>query len=254
MNLDPILPWLLSVGLLTVRLTAALALSPAISAYGVPASVRVALTVALSLLICADRGAAPMAASWAADPSLMVVPVLAEMFIGAMLGLTMQVVLASFAIAGRLMDVQTGFSIGSVFNPVTGAGSNVLSSIMGLLGVTLFVLSNAHLQLAQLLAESIDRLPLGQFPPLNDPMQPLLAAGSMFAVGVAFAAPLAAALLLIDLALGVASRNMPQINVMLLAIPIKVLAAYAMLALTVRGWALLFGQEFSHMANTLSGR
>src|SRR5882762_5069906 len=103
MNLDPILPWLLSVGLLTVRLIAALALSPAISAYGVPASVRVALTVALSLLICADRGAAPMAASWAADPSLMLIPVLAEMFIGSLMGLTMQVVLASLAIAGRLM-------------------------------------------------------------------------------------------------------------------------------------------------------
>jgi flagellar biosynthetic protein FliR len=47
---------------------------------------------------------------------------------------------------------------------------------------------------------------------------------------------------------------MPQINVMLLAMPIKVLAAYGMLALTVRGWAPLFGQEFSHMANTLRVR
>lgn len=40
MNFEPILPWLLTVGMLTIRLTVALALSPALSAYGVPASVR----------------------------------------------------------------------------------------------------------------------------------------------------------------------------------------------------------------------
>jgi flagellar biosynthetic protein FliR len=178
-------------------------------------------------------------------------PVLAEMFIGALMGLAVQIVLAALALAGRLLDVQIGFAIGSVFDPVTGASANVLGTIAGLLGVTLFVVSDAHLQLARLIAESIDVFPLGQLPPLNDPLQPLLAAGSMFALGLAFAAPLAAALLLTDLAIGVASRNMPQINVLILAMPLKIIVGYFVLAISVRGWSPLISQGFGHMTHVL---
>jgi flagellar biosynthesis protein FliR len=254
MNFEPILPWLLTVGLLTIRLTAALALSPALSAYAVPASVRVALTVALAGLTCAYRGPAPDAAAWVADPALLLMPVLAELFIGSMMGLAVQVVLASLALAGRLMDVQIGFAIGSVFDPVSGASSNVLGSIAGVLGVMLFVIGDAHLQLARLISQSIDAFPLGQLPPLNDPLRPLLAAGSMFALGLAFAAPLVAALLLTDIAIGVASRNMPQINVLLLAMPIKIIVGYAVLAFAVRGWGPLVTRGFSRMTDTLGLR
>ena len=254
MNLEPFLPWLLSVGMLSVRLTVALALSPALSAYGVPASVRVALTVALAGLACTYRSPAPEAAAWAANPTLLLIPVLAEIFIGMVLGLAVQIVLAALALAGRLLDVQIGFAIGSVFDPVTGASSNVLGTMAGLLGVTLFVVSDAHLQLARLISDSIDVFPLGRLPPLNDPLQPLLAAGSMFALGVAFAAPLAATLLLTDLAVGVASRNMPQINVLILAMPIKIMVGYSVLALAVRGWGPLVSQGFGRMTQALGIR
>jgi flagellar biosynthetic protein FliR len=250
-NLDPLLPWLLSVALLTMRLTVALGLSPAFTAYRVPASVRVALIVAIAALTCAYRGALPAAAGWVANPTLLVMPVLAEVFVGALLGLAVQVVLAALALAGRLMDVQTGFAIGSIFDPVTGASSNVLGSIAGLLGISLFIIGDAHLQLVRLLSESIDVFPLGQFPPLSEPLLPLLAAGSMFALGLALAAPLVAALLLTDLAMGVASRNMPQINVLLLAMPVKVIVGYLVLTLSVRGWGPLVSRGFAHMTDVL---
>ena len=253
MNPDLLLPWIVSIALLTVRLTVAVALSPALSAYGIPAMVRIALILALAALTFAYRSPVPAAAALVADPSLSIVPVLAEVFIGALLGLGVHVVLAALALAGRLMDVQIGFSIGSVFDPVTRTSSNVLGSITGLLGVTLFVVSDAHLQLAQLVARSIDVFPLGELPALNDPMRPLLAAGLMFTLGLAFAAPVVMALLLTDLAIGVASRNMPQVNVLILAMPVKVIVGYFVLALAVTGWAPLMSQGFGRMADLLGG-
>jgi len=249
-----LLPWLLSVALLTVRLTVAVALSPALSAYGVPAIVRIALTLILAALTFAYHGPVPAAADWVAEPGLLLIPVLAEVFIGALLGLGVHVVLAAFALAGRLLDVQTGFAIGSVFDPVTRTSSNVLGTLLSLLGVTLFFVSDAHLQLARLIAESIDVFPLGQLPALHDPMQPLLASGAMFTLGLALAAPVAIALLLTDLAVGVMSRNMPQVNVLVLAIPIKVVVGYAVLALSVLGWTPLVQQAFGRMATLLEAR
>ncbi len=251
MGLDLLLPWALSMALLTVRLTVALALSPALSAYGIPATVRIALTFGLALVTFIYRAPAPAAAAWAADPALLVMPVLAEVFIGAWLGLSMHVVLAAFSLAGRLIDVQIGFGIGSVFDPVSRSSANVLGSLVGLLGVTLFFVSDANLALAQLISQSIDVFPLGEVPLLNDPMRPLIATGSMFALGLAFAAPVAAALLLTDLVVGVASRNLPQVNVLVLAIPIKVVVGYAVLALSVAGWVPLMWQGLARMVDVL---
>ncbi len=251
MSSDALLPWSLSVGLLVVRLTVALALSPALTAYGIPVTVRVALTLVLAVLTFAYRSPVPAATDWAADPTRLMLPILAEVFIGALLGLGVHVVLAALALAGRLMDVQIGFAIGSVFDPVTRTNSNILGAIVSLLGVTLFFVTDAHLQLAQLIAQSIDALPLGELPAFDDPMRPLLAAGSMFTLGLAFAAPVVIVLLLTDLAIGVASRNMPQLNVLVLAIPVKVIVGYLVLALAVIGWAPWLLQGFGRMAGLL---
>jgi flagellar biosynthetic protein FliR len=246
-----LIPWAFSVLLLTVRLSVALAMSPALSSFGVPAMVRVALTVALALLTFANRGPVPSAADWLATPGALIVPVVAEIFIGALLGLGVHVLFAALALAGRLMDVQIGFAIGSIFDPVTRTSANILGTLMSLLGITLFVLGDAHLQLAQLVGSSIDLLPLGQMPRLNDPMQPLLAAGSMFAMGLAFAGPVAVALLLTDVAFAVASRNMPQLNVLVLAIPMKVIVGYLVLAIAVSGWGPLMQQALSRSVTVM---
>jgi len=251
MSSTTLIPWAFSVLLLTVRLSVALAMSPAWSSFGVPAMVRVALTFALALLTFANRGPVPAAAGWLATPGALLVPVAAEIFIGALLGLGVHVLFAALALAGRLMDVQIGFAIGSIFDPVTRTSANILGALMSLLGITLFMLSDAHLQLAQLVSSSIDLLPLGQMPRLNDPLQPLLAAGWMFTLGLAFAAPVAVALLLTDVAFAVASRNMPQLNVLVLAIPMKVIVGYLVLAIAVSGLSPLMQQALSRSVTVM---
>lgn len=248
MSIEWLLPWVLSVALLTLRLTIALALSPALSAYGVPATLRISLTLALAFLTFAYRPPVAAAAAWVAEPALLVQPMLAEILIGVLLGLGVHVVLAAFAVAGRLLDVQVGFAIGSVFDPVSRTQSNVLSSITGLAGVTLFVANGAHVQLAQLISQSVDAFPIGEMPPLADPMRLLLGTSAMFSLGLALAAPVIVALLLTDVAIAVASRNMPQVNMLILAMPVKIIVGYFVLALAVREWTPLVQHAFSGTA------
>src|SRR5262249_27479192 len=119
MDVEPLLPWMACVLLLTVRLTAALARPPAFTAFGLRLSVRLALTCAVAALVFADGRPVPQAQAWLADPLRLAWPVLVELGIGALMGLSVQVVLAAFSVAGRLMDVQAGFAIGSIFDPLT---------------------------------------------------------------------------------------------------------------------------------------
>jgi flagellar biosynthetic protein FliR len=247
MTID-LVPWLASVGLLSVRLLVALALSPPLAGFGVPASVRVALVFALAALSFSGRTPTAVALQLVDEPSAFIMLVLSEVLIGALLGLSVHIVMAALALAGRLMDVQIGFGIASVFDPVNRANTNVIGMMTSLAGVTIFMLGGAHLRLASLLARSVDVLPIGVMPNLQDPMQPLLAAGSMFSVGLALAGPVAIALLMTDLAIAVTSRNMPQLNVFLLAVPIKVLVGFLVLMIAVRGWSPMLERAFVHVA------
>jgi flagellar biosynthetic protein FliR len=245
---NELLPWLGFVGLLSVRLLVALALSPPFTGFGVPASVRVALVFALAALSLAGHPPATVAVHLSGDASALLLPVLAEVLIGGVLGLSVHVVMAALALAGRLMDVQIGFGIASVFDPVNRSSTNVIGMMTSLIGVVIFMVGGAHWQLANLIARSVDVLPIGVMPSLSDPMRPLLAAGSMFSIGLALAAPVAIALLMTDLAIAVTSRNMPQLNVFVLAVPIKVFVGFLVLMFAVRGWSPLLERAFEHVA------
>jgi len=246
--LDTWLPWLTCVGLLSVRLTVALALSPAFASFGVPGPVRVVLTLALAFLLLAGHSLPPEAVAWAQDPLTLLSACGAEVLLGALFGLSVHIVFAAFAIAGRLLDVQIGFAIGSTFDPVTRTRADIVGALMSLLAVTLFFVSDSHMELVRFLDRSVDLFPLGQLPALDDPMRPLLAAGWMYAFAIALAAPVSVALLLVDIAVGVLSRNMPQMNVLVMATPIKVLVAFLVLSLSVRTWAPLVHRDFDRAA------
>lgn len=248
MSHESTLPWMLSVALLAVRLAVALALTPPLASFGTPAVVRMSFVTALAALTFAQRPPADLATTASANPAALPAAVAAEVFIGALLGLGVQLMFAALALAGRLLDLQVGIALGSIFDPVSRTQSNVLGTLTSIVGAVVFFISDAHLQLAGFISQSLDLLPLGVAPSLDDPMQPLLAAGSMFTFGFALAAPVVMALLLTDAAIGVASRNMPQINVLVLAMPIKVLVGYFVLALAVVGWGPLLQRGFNCLA------
>jgi flagellar biosynthetic protein FliR len=248
------LAWLVAVMLLSVRLGVAFGMSPPLSSYGLPSFVRIALVFALAALIAGIVPPSPALAALVDEPSRLLEAVGAEALIGLMLGLGVHVVLAAFALAGRLLDVQVGFGIGSIFDPLTRASSNVLASLMSVLGVVLFFLTDAHLALAALLGRSVVDFPLGSLPAFDDPMRMLVAAGTMFSTGLALAAPVVLALLMTDVLVGVASRNLPQVNVLVLSIPLKVLVGYLVLSLAVTAWAPVVDTLFGKVGDVLGAR
>jgi flagellar biosynthetic protein FliR len=244
--------WLVATMLVSVRLTVAVGLSPAFSAFGLPAMVRLVLVM---LLAAISQAAVPSIQQVAlATTSGLIEAIAAEVFLGMLLGFGVHVVLAAFAVAGRLLDVQSGFGIGSVFDPVSRSNQNVMGALMSIVGVTLFFLTDAHLALAAMLARSTEVFPVGRFPPLSDPMPLLSGAGAMFAAGLALAAPVSLALVLTDLFVGVVSRNMPQINVLVLAMPLKVLIAYFVLAVSVRARGPVIQRLFGLVSDVMGAR
>lgn len=228
--------WIVAVLLLSVRIAAALFLTPVLHAAAVPLTVRIVLVVGLACVIALPFGGRAVTAP--ADVGGLVQAVLREAAIGATLGLGVLVAFAGFTLAGRLIDVQVGFGFPQVLDPATRAQVPVLTAILTLLAALVFFLVDGHHALLRGLAFSLERFPLGQGWPRMGAAPPLMReVASLFTLGFALAAPVVLALLLVEFALGVVSRNLPQMNMLVMGIPVKILAG--LLALSV--WAVGFG-------------
>jgi flagellar biosynthetic protein FliR len=224
--------WVMSMLLVACRVSALLLMTPVLHAVPVPTTVRVVLLLGISVGLSMPFAAHPV--DLPEDVGGLVSAMLREAAVGATLGLGILMAFAGFNLAGRLLDVQVGFGLGQVFDPVTRTQVPVLTSIFTLFGVLLFFIVHGHHALLRGIAFSIERFPPGQDWALEAAAGPVLQqAAVLFTLGFALAAPVVTFLLLVEFALGILARNLPQANVFVLGMPIKL--ASGLLALSL--WA-----------------
>lgn len=228
--------WVHRILLLSARISALFLMTPVLYAIPVPATVRVLVAIALAIALALPFSGAP--APGTALPGALVEAFAREVAIGATLGHGILMAFAGFAVAGRLIDVQVGFGIAQVFDPVSRSQVPILTSVFMLFGVLLFFLVDGHHALLRGIAFSLERFPLGQPWSIGSAAGPVLKqASGLFTLGFALAAPIVLSLLLVEFALGVIARNLPQVNMFVLGIPVKIVVG--LLALSV--WAAGLG-------------
>lgn len=228
-------PWLTAVLLLATRIAALLLLTPVLHAVAMPATARVLLVIGIACVL-----ALPFAAQAdvsLATPGAVFTAMLREAAVGATLGLGVLVAFAGFSLAGRLVDIQVGFGMAQVVDPLTRARVPIVSAIFGLLAAVFFFLVDGHHALLRGIAFSVERFPLGAGAGPAAAAEPLVRQGAgLFALGFALAAPVVLGLLLVEFVLGVIARNLPQMNMFVLGLPVKVLVGLVALS----AWATEF--------------
>jgi flagellar biosynthesis protein FliR len=231
--------WLATVLLLSLRLTATFLLTPILAAASVPAAVRVLLVVGLAaaLSLALPPGAVSHSASAAlSGGGALLRAGFTELALGATLALGILLAFAAFSLAGELLGVQIGFGLGQVIDPTSSKSVPILASAFTQLAVLTFFLVDGHHALLRGLAFSLERFPLGQPWPLQAAVAPLLKqVAGLFSLGFALAAPVTFCLLLVEMALGVVARQLPQMNMLTMGIPIKVVVGVLALSLWFGG-------------------
>lgn len=228
--------FVLTVFLVSLRLGALLLLTPILYAAGMPATVRVLVVVGLAAALV--LGLPPITAAQAVwgNPADLLTAAVAEFALGATLAFGVFAAFAAISMAGRLIDVQIGFGIAQVFDPATQRQVPVIQSAFDHLGVLVFFLVNGHHALLRAVAYTLERFPPGRPWPLEAAAPMVIKQmGGVFSLGFALAAPVIACLLLVELAMGVVARNLPQINMFVLGIPVKIVVGLVMLSLWFAG-------------------
>jgi len=202
-----------------------------LSSMAVPPTVRLLFGIAFAIVLASALPAVSLAPDLAPGPLLFAG--LCEVALGATLALGVNMAFAAFSIGGRLLDVQTGFGIGQVFDPVSRQQTPVITSAFSQLAMVLFFVTDTHHNVLRGLALSMDAIPPGSPWLLQQAALPLMQqASSMFSLGFAMVAPVVFCLFLVEVGLGVLARNLPQMNMFILAIPVKVVVGIAALSVS----------------------
>lgn len=215
--------------LVLVRVTAMLSLVPIFSQTQLPQLLRVSIGLVLAFVIARTVPAvAPLGLGE------LVVAVASQVFVGIVYGFVSFLVFTGLQFAGEIIDTQIGFAVVNIINPLTSQSVTVIGEFQLALATLLYLAADMHHQLIAGMARSFMLVPLpyAAAPDLvgGDVMR--FFAQSLFIV-FQVAAPVAIALFLVNVMLGLMARVAPQMNVFVVGFPVQITVGLVMLLVTI---------------------
>ncbi|CAM3142231.1 flagellar biosynthetic protein FliR [Paenibacillus lupini] len=239
--------------LIFCRMTSFFVVAPLFSMKGVPSTFKIGLGFFLSLIVFMTYGLketmVPMDAEY-------ILYIFREVLIGLMMGYVVYLFMTVVQTAGALMDMQIGFAMSNVIDPMTGVSAPLLGNFKYMLLIMVFLAVNGHHYLLTALMDSYKWMPLSNelFAAIyNGSISEFLtrAVGNAFLLALQVAAPLVIAMFLTDVGLGLLAKTAPQYNVFVIGIPLKLLIGLGLLILLLPGVSAIFERLIDIMFNNL---
>jgi flagellar biosynthetic protein FliR len=207
--------------LVFLRVAAIVMMVPIFSSKSIPFLFRIGFAFAASMLLFGilRLEATPILTEFVP----FVIGVVGEIMIGIIIGLSVKLVFAGVQMAGQMAGYQMGLALANVMDPDSSQQMPILSQYNNLFALLIFLVINAHHWFLRALAESYRLVPPMNFRYSNSLMEQLInLGGNMFVIAIQIGAPVIAALLLTSVAFGLVARTVPQMNVFIVAMPLKI--------------------------------
>lgn len=157
-----------------------------------------------------------------------------EFIVGLTIGFVAYLAFTAIYVAGEIIDMQIGFGVVNVLDPISNIQVPITSNVYFMLAMLIYLAVNGHYALIRALFDSYNIVPLGSAvfnSAMVDNVMALFA--SIFSIGFKIAAPVIAAILVTDIALGTISRMVPQLNVFVIGLPLKIFIGLIILVITI---------------------
>jgi flagellar biosynthesis protein FliR len=238
--------------LLMTRVSGLFVMSPFFGSLNIPVYFRAAIAFMMSLVLypTVDSLATVHAPASVLAYTL---AVCCELFIGWLIGFVAYISFSAIQMAGKMMDMQVGFSIVNVMDPTSGQQMPLIGSFLYNLGLIVFLVTNGHHVLIMALFESFQAIPilgasvhLGLVNLISD-----FTAG-IFLTGMKVSMPVTFAILLTNVGLGVLARTMPQMNIFVVGIPMQIVVGIFVLSIMLPFYILFLDVLFNEMYGNIS--
>ena len=220
------IPYLYLVHVLTIsiRVGSTLLFAPIWGHPGLPQYLRVMLVFSIAAGVSVIVPFNPEAYS---NPGL-VLPM--EFLVGLLLAMGIRIAFAGLHLGGQMVSYHLGFSMVQAIDPQTQNRSTLMSSYFTLIGYVLILATNQHYVIFRALADSYRSFPIGGSIATNQWLFAVIAAsGQIFIIGWKIALPVFVATFILELTVGFIARMQPQINVMVITAPLKLLVGMVVL-------------------------
>jgi flagellar biosynthetic protein FliR len=163
-----------------------------------------------------------------------------QILVGLAFAFVLSALFAAVTTAGTFLDTSIGFSFGSIVDPINGTQSSVLQQAYSLVALMVFIAINGDAWVIKGFARTYDLVPLDRSPDLARLVSGVdTAFVQIFTAAIQVAGPVLLALILTDVAFGLVSRVVPQLNVFGVGFPAKVTVGLLLIGVSlpfVAGW------------------
>ena len=230
-----------------VRMSAFVVSAPFFSIRGVPNQFKIALAFIMALI---SFQYLPVQAQIPMDLTF-VVYVIKEALVGLILGYICEMMFIAVQVAGGMMDMQMGLAMANVIDPKTGAYIPITGNFKNMLAVLYFFSINGHHMLIRGIMSSYQVIPVDKMWAAigseNVMMIAVKVFMNMFLSAFMMAAPIVVALFLVDLSLGIIAKSVPQFNIFVVGLPLKLLASFSLLIVVMPAFLLTLNGLFENM-------
>jgi flagellar biosynthetic protein FliR len=229
------------------RITAFFVTAPLISMRSVPAPFRIGIAFFMTLFTFMS-----IEVQFMEIDAAYILMVLREVLIGVLLGFVAFMFFTVIQISGSFVDMQMGFGVANVIDPMTGMQSPLVGNFKYFLALLIFLSLDGHHYLLTAIMNSYEWVPLDNmfFARIYEGSISsflLRTLSTMFVLAFQLTAPMIVAIFLVDLGLGMLARTAPQFNVFILGLPLKNMVGFLILLVMIPGLLYLFQQLFSRM-------
>ncbi len=205
------------------RLSGLFASAPLFSKYPIPTQVKVWLAAAIAFILFPIVQTNTQFVVPTSVPALTLI-LFKEFAIGYAIGFCANILFIGIELGVNTFTIQMGLSADQALNPTSGGNSPVITQVFTYLATMIFIGLGAHQWLFSAIYNSFKSMPVGYTLSISPSFveQIVIITGQIFSVGLGIALPIFGVLFITDVLLGFTSKMMPQMNIFMVSLPLKI--------------------------------
>jgi len=237
--------------LIFARLSAIMAVAPLFGSRNVSIPVRAMISFVVAVIFTGLLG--PLPHPPLAETSIgLMIQLAGEAAIGAAIGFAASLIFEIIVFAGYIIDYMIGFSFINLVDPQSGVSISLFSFFYNFMALILFLLVDGHHILIEIMARSYELIPVFGAQLTGASMEYLTRmTGAVFYTGFRLAAPIFIIMFMVDFLLGMLSKTVPQLQILVVGFPLKVTVGLIAVGLALKPSAMFILGLFERYRDTL---
>lgn len=161
--------------------------------------------------------------------------IFSEVIIGILIGIFVNLLFQLFSGIGLILDSQGGFSSAQIFDPMTNNNSSVIEKLFYWVSLSVFIILNGHHYFIRAFIFSYDKIKIGDLNFTSNLLDSFVnTTFIIFRSSFMIIVPIIIVLIFVDVILGIISRIIPKINIIVISFPFKIVVIVGLLIISIK--------------------